>query len=55
MGKEKLEKKTRKSYQSSFVDRYLDQGQPHVDRSPSIKNTKTNKGNIRNISFDTNC
>ena len=55
MGEEKNRKKTRKNYRSSFVACYLDQGRSHVDRLSSTNNMKTNKGNIRNISSETNC
>ena len=47
MGEEKNREQNKKSYRSSFVDRCLDQGRPHIDRSPVIKKTKDNKRNIR--------
>ena len=44
MGEERIEKKKiRKELPKFFIDRCLDQGRPHIDRSPSIKRQKINK------------
>ena len=43
MGEKKIEKKIRKELPKFFVDRCLDQGQPHNDRSASIKRQMKNK------------
>ena len=44
LGDERIEKK--ESYRSSLVNAFLDQGRPHINRSPSNKKS-INKRNIR--------